>query len=117
MDATLAFPDIMIEPLVRAALLEDLGRAGDIATDAIIPATMTAEAAIVAREAGTTAGVRTAELAFRVLSPELDFPQSDRAGAVGRPEMMSVSLPHDGLLGELLPPFAGSGAVRVDAQA
>ena len=28
----------MIEPLVRAALLEDLGRAGDITTDAIVPA-------------------------------------------------------------------------------
>ena len=28
----------MIEPLVRAALLEDLGRAGDITTDAVVPA-------------------------------------------------------------------------------
>ena len=71
MDATLALPDIMIEPLVRAALLEDLGRAGDITTDATIPATMTAEAAIVAREAGTIAGVGTAQCAFRLLSPEM----------------------------------------------
>ena len=31
-------PQIMIEPLVRATLLEDLGRAGDITTDAIVPA-------------------------------------------------------------------------------
>ena len=31
-------PRIMIEDQVRAALLEDLGRAGDITTDAIIPA-------------------------------------------------------------------------------
>ncbi len=29
---------IMVEPLVRAALLEDLGRAGDLTTDAIVPA-------------------------------------------------------------------------------
>ena len=31
--------EVMIEPLVRAALLEDLGRAGDITTDAIVPPT------------------------------------------------------------------------------
>ena len=30
-------PDVMLEPLVRAALLEDLGRAGDLTTDAIVP--------------------------------------------------------------------------------
>jgi nicotinate-nucleotide pyrophosphorylase (carboxylating) len=28
---------IMVEPLVRAALLEDLGRAGDLTTGAIVP--------------------------------------------------------------------------------
>jgi nicotinate-nucleotide pyrophosphorylase (carboxylating) len=28
----------MVEPVVRAALLEDLGRAGDLTTDAIVPA-------------------------------------------------------------------------------
>ncbi|CDX14660.1 hypothetical protein MPLB_1460060 [Mesorhizobium sp. ORS 3324] len=32
------FPQIIMEPIVRAALLEDLGRAGDITNDAIIPA-------------------------------------------------------------------------------
>lgn len=62
-------PDIMIEPVVRAALLEDLGRAGDITTGAVVPATMTAEGEIVAREPGTLAGVRAAELAFRLLDP------------------------------------------------
>ena len=30
-------PDILIEPVVRAALLEDLGRAGDVTADAVIP--------------------------------------------------------------------------------
>ena len=29
---------LMVEPLVRAALLEDLGRAGDITTEAVVPA-------------------------------------------------------------------------------
>lgn len=64
-------PDILIEPVVRAALLEDLGRAGDVTTDAIVPAAMTATGEIVAREPGTVAGVRAAELAFRLLDPTM----------------------------------------------
>ncbi|MPZ12419.1 MAG: carboxylating nicotinate-nucleotide diphosphorylase [Kiloniellaceae bacterium] len=75
-------PNILIEPLVKAALLEDLGRAGDITTDAVIPAALTAQAAIVAREAGTIAGTRAAELAFRLLDPptacEIPAPDGSR---------------------------------------
>ena len=66
-----SLPDILIEPVIRAALLEDLGRAGDITTDAIVPATLTASAEIIAREPGTIAGVRAAELAFRLLDPAM----------------------------------------------
>ena len=69
--ASACLPDILIEPVIRAALLEDLGRAGDITTDAIVPATLTASAEIVAREPGTVAGVRAAELAFRLLDPAM----------------------------------------------
>ncbi|HEX3970201.1 MAG TPA: nicotinate-nucleotide diphosphorylase (carboxylating), partial [Stellaceae bacterium] len=47
----------MFEDQVRAALLEDLGRAGDITTDAIIPPTETAKTALVARKAGVVAGL------------------------------------------------------------
>ena len=50
-------PTIMIEPLVRAALLEDLGRAGDLTTDAIVPAEARAETALVARKPGVVAGL------------------------------------------------------------
>ncbi len=75
-------PDILIEPVVRAALLEDLGRAGDITTDAIVPATLTATAEIVAREPGTIAGVRAGELAFRLLDPAM---RSDVLAADGTP--------------------------------
>lgn len=66
-----ALPEILIEPVVRAALLEDLGRAGDITTDALIPAELKAEGAIVAREAGTVAGLGAAALAFRLLDPAM----------------------------------------------
>ena len=63
----------LIEEAVRAALVEDLGRAGDITTLATIPATATATAAIVSREHGTIAGVELARAAFRLVDPNLQF--------------------------------------------
>jgi nicotinate-nucleotide pyrophosphorylase (carboxylating) len=59
------------EPIVRAALLEDLGRAGDITTEAVVPAEATVEAAIAARQPGVLAGLDTALLAFELLDPAL----------------------------------------------
>lgn len=64
-------PAIMVEPLVRAALLEDLGRAGDITTDAIVPKDMRAMTALVARKAGVVAGLDCAAIAFRLIDPVL----------------------------------------------
>ncbi|HSZ73953.1 MAG TPA: carboxylating nicotinate-nucleotide diphosphorylase [Rhizomicrobium sp.] len=64
---------LLIEPIVRHALEEDLGRAGDITTDLTIPATQTANARIIARKAGTIAGLITAECAFRLVDPQLKF--------------------------------------------
>jgi nicotinate-nucleotide pyrophosphorylase (carboxylating) len=64
-------PAIMIEPLVRAALLEDLGRAGDLTTDAIVPAEARAETALVARKPGVVAGLDLALLAFRLIDPAI----------------------------------------------
>ncbi|XOT98186.1 nicotinate-nucleotide diphosphorylase (carboxylating), partial [Alcaligenes pakistanensis] len=31
-----SLPDVILEPLVRATLQEDLGRAGDLTTDSIV---------------------------------------------------------------------------------
>ncbi|WP_420349668.1 carboxylating nicotinate-nucleotide diphosphorylase [Pelagibius sp.] len=61
----------MVEPLVRAALLEDLGRGGDLTSEAVVPADQMAEAALVARGAGTLAGLDAAALAFQVLDPAI----------------------------------------------
>ena len=49
-------PAILIEPIVRAALLEDLGRAGDITTDAIAPRGLTTTTAMVARQTAWSPG-------------------------------------------------------------
>ncbi len=62
-------PLIMVEPSVRAALLEDLGRAGDLTTDAIVPAGLITETAMVARQAGVVAGLDYALTAFRLIDP------------------------------------------------
>ena len=64
-------PEVIIEPLVRAALLEDLGRAGDITTDSIIPADARAEVQLVAREPGVVAGTACAVLAWRLVDPAI----------------------------------------------
>lgn len=61
---------VVLEPIVRTALLEDLGRAGDLTSDAIIPQDRTAEFVIVARERGVIAGIDAAALAFRLMAPQ-----------------------------------------------
>jgi nicotinate-nucleotide pyrophosphorylase (carboxylating) len=62
---------LLVEPIVRAALLEDLGRAGDITTDAVVPAEARVEAVIAARQPGVLAGLDAALLAFELLDPVL----------------------------------------------
>jgi nicotinate-nucleotide pyrophosphorylase (carboxylating) len=60
---------LLYEDVVKAALREDLGLAGDVTTDAIVPPGLPAEAAIVARQAGRVAGLPAALYAFRCLDP------------------------------------------------
>ncbi len=64
---------LMVDDLVRAALLEDLGRAGDITTYATIGPEKMALAAMNSREKGVVAGLPLARAAFRLLDPELRF--------------------------------------------
>ncbi|HLX26103.1 MAG TPA: carboxylating nicotinate-nucleotide diphosphorylase [Candidatus Cybelea sp.] len=62
-----ASPELIAESVVRAALLEDLGRGGDLTTDAIVDPARCATARIVARRPGIVAGLPFAALAFRLL--------------------------------------------------
>ncbi|MDR2011830.1 MAG: carboxylating nicotinate-nucleotide diphosphorylase [Rhodanobacter sp.] len=70
----------MIEPLVRAALIEDLGRAGDVTTDAIVPLETRTKTALVARQAGVLAGLDLALLAFRLIDPAIAIQIERRDG-------------------------------------
>jgi nicotinate-nucleotide pyrophosphorylase (carboxylating) len=62
---------LIIEPIVRAALLEDLGRAGDTTTEAIVSEDAEVEAIIAARQPGVLAGLDAALLAFELIDPGL----------------------------------------------
>ncbi|MSO91647.1 MAG: carboxylating nicotinate-nucleotide diphosphorylase [Acetobacteraceae bacterium] len=64
-------PALLYENLVRAALAEDLGRAGDITTDAIVPASHRLSAVIGSRQDGAVAGLDIAIMAFRLLDPDI----------------------------------------------
>jgi len=66
-----SLPRIVIEPLVRAALLEDLGRAGDLTSDSTIDADETARVALVSREPGVIAGTDCARLAWELVDPRI----------------------------------------------
>lgn len=72
MTATYAqLPDLVLEPLVRAALLEDLGTYGDVTTRAVIPPSTRYDAVIHAREEGVISGMQIAAIAFRLVDPAL----------------------------------------------
>ena len=93
-------PALMIEPLVRNALLEDLGRAGDLTTDATVPADARAKAALAAREPGVVAGLDVAIMAFRLVDPELQVQviKPDGSRVVPGDDIAIVSGPARGLL-------------------
>jgi nicotinate-nucleotide pyrophosphorylase (carboxylating) len=81
-------PDLMIEPVVRMALAEDLGRAGDMTAQACIPEGARMKAAFVARKPGVLAGIDAVRLTVLALDPKatVDVRLSDgaafEAGAV-----------------------------------
>ena len=70
---------LMYEPLVRTALLEDLGRAGDITVDAIVPADKQSSLVLRARQPGVVAGIDIARCAFQLVNPAIRLTAEGRA--------------------------------------
>lgn len=64
---------LLFDKAVRAALEEDLGRAGDVTTLACIPAGRTAVAVLAPRKPGVICGLSVAETAFRIVDPAVTF--------------------------------------------
>ncbi len=79
----LQFPYHLVAETVRAALAEDLGLAGDITTNALIPADAVSGAAFVLREEGCIAGLPLAVAAFRAIDPEARVEAHVPEGAFG----------------------------------
>jgi nicotinate-nucleotide pyrophosphorylase (carboxylating) len=96
MEASSPLPTLLVEPIVRAALIEDLGRAGDITSDALLSAEARCTGAIVARQGGTVAGTEAAAVAFRLLDPAIRV-------AIDRPDGSVVD--------------AGEAVMRIDGSA
>ncbi|MGB8622754.1 MAG: carboxylating nicotinate-nucleotide diphosphorylase [Paracoccaceae bacterium] len=86
-------PDLILEPMVRNALAEDLGQNGDITTRTVIPTGTGYHARINAREAGIVSGMQVAALAFRLIDPELSVRVILADGAPCKPgdTLMEVS--------------------------
>lgn len=66
------YPIVYLD-LVTRALAEDLGRAGDLTSDAIVPPDLSAESLVVARKAGRIAGLEVGLAAFRILDPHVEI--------------------------------------------
>jgi nicotinate-nucleotide pyrophosphorylase (carboxylating) len=93
-------PAIMIEETVRAALLEDLGRAGDLTSNATVPPSLNASLRLTARQNGVIAGLDVAALACRLVDPAIaiDINRPDGSAIAANETIATVSGPARGLL-------------------
>ena len=66
-------PHLLFEKSVKEALLEDLGRAGDITSEAIFSKNIQIEATLVARKSGILCGTSIALTAFKLVDPEIRY--------------------------------------------
>ncbi|ANG98480.1 nicotinate-nucleotide diphosphorylase (carboxylating) [Brucella pseudogrignonensis] len=76
---------LLVEPLVRATLLEDLGLAGDITSNAVVPADYRSTMVFSLRQPGVIAGLDVAETAFRLVDPAIVFDRLSSDGISHQP--------------------------------
>ncbi|MBL8542275.1 MAG: carboxylating nicotinate-nucleotide diphosphorylase [Hyphomonadaceae bacterium] len=74
-------PDIVLEPIVKLALAEDLGVAGDVTTDALIDPETQGRWRLVARAPGVVAGLDAAALAAFMIDADISFAVAAPDGA------------------------------------
>ncbi|MGQ8631173.1 carboxylating nicotinate-nucleotide diphosphorylase [Agrobacterium sp. DKPNP3] len=93
-------PRLLLEPIVRNALLEDLGLAGDITSNAVIPADHRSVVVMAAREPGVIAGLDAAELAFQLVDTAIVMNRNVMDGATVEPGdiIATIEGPSRGLL-------------------
>ncbi|AJY45318.1 carboxylating nicotinate-nucleotide diphosphorylase [Martelella endophytica] len=93
-------PRLIIEPAVRRALEEDLGLAGDITANAVIPAGHRSTVVMAVRKPGVIAGLDAAELAFTLVDPTIVMTRhvEDGAAVKAGDVVATVTGPSRGLL-------------------
>jgi len=86
-------PRPLVLRAVSEALAEDLGLAGDVTTDATVPADATASAVVVARRRGVVSGLDVAEEAFRALDGRIAFDRlcADGTAVAGKTQIARIS--------------------------
>jgi len=78
-------PAIILDPIVRLALAEDLGRAGDLTTDATIPLETQLKVVIAARQPGVIAGLDAAAYALKLIDPDVKLVIEKQDGSLIKP--------------------------------
>jgi len=84
-------PDFLVEPLVRRALEEDLGRAGDV-TGGLLRADERLSARFVARAGGVVCGLQAARIACALVDPALRFTPRVADGALLTPRAVLAEI-------------------------
>ncbi len=79
-------PAIILDPIVRLALAEDLGRAGDLTTDATIPQGTQMSVVIAARQSGVVAGLDAAAYALQLIDPSVSLKIELQDGSAIKPK-------------------------------
>lgn len=95
-----SLPRVIVEPLVRTALAEDLGLAGDITSTAVIPSDHRSTVVMAARQPGVVAGLDATELAFQLVDPAITLKRHLPDGAAVQPGSVIATIegPSRGLL-------------------
>jgi nicotinate-nucleotide pyrophosphorylase (carboxylating) len=93
-------PPLLYEAVVQAALSEDLGRTGDLTTDAVVPSSATATARLVARQGGRVAGLTISCRAFTLLDDrvQVDYRAADGDDVEAGATLAEVSGPARAIL-------------------
>ncbi|WP_117194335.1 carboxylating nicotinate-nucleotide diphosphorylase [Rhizobium terrae] len=93
-------PRLILEPSVRAALLEDLGLVGDLTSAAVIPEKHRSTVVMATRKPGVIAGLDAAELAFHLVDPAIVVTRHVPDGAAVKPGdiIATIEGPSRGLL-------------------
>lgn len=68
-----ALDEVLLKPLVESALIEDLGRRGDVTSQATIPTDLQAQLEIKTRQAGVICGMDLARLSFALVDDQIEF--------------------------------------------